>query len=362
MKVYVCPICDHVMAGKYYCHICHQFVSSPYYIEKNYSLDRDAAEPEIRMEPETKTKPETKIEPETRTKLETRTELEADSQKKTARLKRPKMHKRTDRKVNSQKTVQRTAQKTAGGKHLHIIWLFIIYILFRVGIVSYPNLPKVVIERIENGIGGLSSKKAEPEKLEGSIEEEILSDWSYETPDYEEILEKGEESTGLTHFSVDGEEFIDKIHRVLNDADFDVIESGEYMENYIAFNLEQGEKYSYFENIQTFYLTEDSTEYYRISKDSVSGRLIDTEIESRDFDQACFFVRAAASILFPDNKRKQKRVEKLNNYLEKLLGEETYFSERIGTIIISGYTYTRDSDKNTMDMAFHISLSKAEDA
>ena len=47
------------------------------------------------------------------------------------------------------------------------------------------------------------------------------------------------------------------------------------MENYIAFNAEQSEKYSYFENIKTFYLTEDFMEYYRISKDSVSGRLID---------------------------------------------------------------------------------------
>ena len=51
----------------------------------------------------------------------------------------------------------------------------------------------------------------------------------------------------------------------------------------------------------------------------------------------------------------------MDSYLERLLGEETYFSERIGTMIISGYTYTNKTT-NQDKMAFHISLSSAENA
>lgn len=319
MKVYVCPICDHAMEGRYYCRNCHEFVRNPYYMEINYSLDRAAV------------------------KSEGETEIE----------------------LNNKKNTIQTTQKTEKRQY-HILWLFLIYILFQIGIVLYSKIPKATIGEIKSKVERLFPEKKQIKDVEDmelgeGNEIEFSSDWSYETPDYNEIVTRGEESTGLTHFAIDGKEFIKKLHQILNDADFDVIENAEHMENYIAFNAEQSEKYSYFENIKTFYLTEDFMEYYRISKDSVSGRLIDTEIESTDFDQVCFFVRAAASLLFPNNKRKQKRVEKLDSYLERLLGEETYFSERIGTMIISGYTYTNKTT-NQDKMAFHISLSSAENA
>lgn len=322
MKTYICPICDHAMKGRYYCWNCHEFIKNPYYMEINYSLDRAIV------------------------KSDEDTEIELNNKKNTIQPRKAK-------------TVQKAKKR-----HYHILWLFLIYILFQIGIALYSKIPETTIGKIKSKVERIFPEKKQVKDVEDmelgeGNEIEFSSDWSYETPDYNEIITKGEESTGLTHFAIDGKEFTEEIHQILNDSDFDVIENAEHMENYIAFNAEQSEKYSYFECIETFYLTEDFMEYYRISKDSVSGRLINTEVESADFDQVCFFIRAAASLLFPDNKRKPKRVEKLNNYLERLLGEETYFSERIGTMIISGYTYT-NQNKTRDKMAFHISLSSAE--
>lgn len=314
MKVYVCPICDHIMAGKHYCRNCHQFVKNPYYIDKSYSLDRDNAE--------------------------------ADT-------------KQYDKKELSPKKSKKQAEKKTKKRKYHIVWLIIIYIIFQIGMAVYAQIPKDFIGRIKEDVMRLfpeheKEEKVKPEENSGL---KIESGWNYQTPDYNEIIEQGEESTGLTHFAIQGEDFTDRIHQVLNDADFDVVESAEYMENYIAVNSEQSEEYSYFRNITTFYLTDNYMEYYRIAQDSVSGRLIDTEIESRDYDKVCFFVEAAAGLLIPDNKKKLKRTQKLNTSLERLLGEETYFSEEIGNLIVSGYTYT-----NREESIFHISLSGKENA
>ncbi len=59
MKVYVCPICDHAMEGRYYCRNCHEFVRNPYYMEINYSLDRAAVKSEGETEIELNNKKNT---------------------------------------------------------------------------------------------------------------------------------------------------------------------------------------------------------------------------------------------------------------------------------------------------------------
>lgn len=325
MKVYVCPVCDHMMSEKYYCRNCHQFVKQPYYIDKNYSLERNVPEFDVNME--------------------TSHKKELCSETKKSPKKSPKQ-------------IQKKTKKT---RH-HILWLIMIYAIFQIGMMVYAQLPKDRMDKIKQEITTFFSTESKQELLEPEKEEEAI-DWVYQTPDYDEIIEQGEESTGLTHFAINGDDFTNKIHQVLNDADFDVIEHAEYMENYIASNLEQSEEYSYFRNITTFYLTNNYMEYYRIVKDSVSGRLIDTEIESRDYDQVCFFVKAAASLLFSDNKKKQEKIEKLEDSLERLLEEETYFSEEIGNMIVSGYTYTsQDTDINQEESVFHISLSRKKNA
>lgn len=354
MKVYVCPVCDHAMRGRHYCRICHHFVKEPYFIDKDYSLDRTSAEPNVcGCDVHTETSGEQIARKRTMQREMDKDYQEAygssyDEPEKKAALKSKKREKR------------RMSQKRDGGiqknkRRYRTVWMIVVvYIIFQVGM-AVAGMNEAMFEELKSGFGGLFSEKLQKEETINKEQEEIVSNWTYETPDYDEVMEKGEESTGLEHFDIDGQEFTDKLQQELNDADFDILETAQYMENYIAVNSEQGEEYSYFQNINTFYLSEDYMEYYRITKDSVSGRLIDAEIESSDYDQVCFFTESAVSLLFSDNGKKQKRIKRLENYLEKLLGEETYFSEKIGKIIISGYVYTNDQTN-----AYHISLSRTE--
>lgn len=331
MKVYVCPICDHVMKGKHYCSICHQFVKNPYYIDKNYSLDRVDEKADIND-------------------IQAKEEITKKKEKRNEKKSGQAVQKR-------EKTKQGKWEKIRG--RYRSIWMIVmVYSIFQVGIIIFTNLPDGVIKKSK--IREWISKDQEPESdiiVVGKDEEGLIGEWIYTTPDDNEIIKRGEESTGLTHFAVNGQEFLDYLLPILNDADFEVVEELETNQNYIAINEEQSEEYTYFKKLKTFYLTDDYMEYYCLAEDFVSNRLVDTDIESRDYDRVCFYINAAASFLFPDNENKKKKMERLNDYLEKLLEEETYFSEQIGNMIISGYVYL-----NSDEMMYHISLSRIENA
>lgn len=314
MKVYVCPVCDHVIKGKHYCNICHQLVKNPYYIDKNYSLDRVGEE------------------------VNTNDIQEEKNEKKGKRVR---------------KKVEQKKQEKIGGRYRFVWMIVMVYTIFQIGIIIFTNLPDGIIKKSE-----VKEWVPEEQKEVIYVEDENKSgDWIYTVPDDNEIIKEGKESTGLTHFAINGQEFLDNLLPVLNDADFEVVEEIETNQNYTAINKEQGESYTYFEKLKTFYLADDYMEYYRLSEDFVSGRLINTEIESCDYDKVCFYINAAVSFLFSNDEKKPKKMKKLSSYLDKLLEEETYFSEQIGNIVVSGYLYL-----NLEETMYHISLSRTENA
>ena len=316
MKVYVCPVCDHVLRGWHYCRICHSFVKKPYYIDQNYSMDRISAEPNM-----------------------------------------PREQKRDQDNHTKEK-----APKKQGGngkkekRRFSVIWkIFIIYVLFQIamaiGSAVLANLPEGFFER-----RGTHNTEDFTGVSELPIDDETQSGWNYEELDYDRIMEEGEECTGHLHFDIDGQEFLGELQQKLSDADFEVVNEEEAMQNYLAESKEDGETVTFYETYRTFYLSGDYSEYYRQMQDTVSGRLINTEIASGDYDRVYYYIISAVDILLQDSENEKRRTkDTVDRLLEKLAGGESeeYFSETIGDIVVSGYVDTYQETTS-----YHVALSK----
>lgn len=297
MKVYVCPVCDHAMTGKHYCRNCHQFVGNPYFIDKNYSLDRAGVEP--------------------------------DSYHGGVHAKRQEEPKKPLPENQAKKKTGRT------------FWMILaVYLGFQV-LMALSASSEGILDGLRQQFPAIFPEQQKQEIIIQE-EEDGNSDWTYEEPDYDQILKEGEESTGFEHFDINGSDFLKKLHMVIMDADFEAAEEAQYMENYVAVNSETEERYSYYQKIHTVYLTGDYVEYYRVTEDSVSGRLINVSIESSDYDRVRFFAEAAASILFPEDEEKPDRLSRLSEGIQKIFNGEAYHVEDIGNMTFSGYLYERE--------------------
>lgn len=338
MKVYVCPVCDHAMHGRHYCRNCHQFVKNPYFIEKKYSLDRASAEPNVcDCDIHTGVQGQTDAQ-----KRKEQQALDRDYQEAyRSSYEDLEKKKKQQKSKNTVQSSRYKKQKPSGGRQRRkgrTVWMILaVYVGFQV-LMAFFDSSEGKFDELKQEIRKIFVQEPQPETTEG-IETEVDSDWTCEELDYDQILEEGQESTGLGHFDMDGSRFLEKLHAVLMDADFEAVEEGENIDNFVAVNSETGERYTYYQKIYTVYLSEDFMEYYCVTEDSVSGRLVSAAIQSRDYDQACFFTEAAASILLSEDKQKQDRLVQLLECEKKLLDGEPYHAEDIGNMTFSGYVY-----------------------
>lgn len=137
--------------------------------------------------------------------------------------------------------------------------------------------------------------------------------------DYSTIMKKGEASTGLTHFLVNGSEFVKKIEEYMKKSFPKMEPAVETMDNSIGVDKQTGENFTYYENYTYWYPDSSNNSYknyFRICRDTVSDQLVDVLVYHQDKKICEQFVFYAIECIYGKiSEENQKKIQQIfDNY------------------------------------------------